>query len=53
MVRMMNQKRNVKVTVTTGAASLVERVGGLACKLVWATAVVAVLVLVARVVMAG
>lgn len=49
MMRTMNSKRNVQMVETTGAASLVERVGSWACKLVWAVAVVGLLVLAVRV----
>lgn len=53
MTRTMNSKRNVRMVEARGAAALVECVGSWTCKLVWAAAVAGVLVLVARVVMAG
>lgn len=49
MVRTLNRKRNVKVVDAKGAASLVERMGTMACRLVWATAGLGVLALVVKV----
>lgn len=51
MVRTVNSRRNVRMVETTGAASLVERVGGMACKLVWTAVAVGVLALVVVVVL--